>query len=600
MSHVFVSYSTKDRAYALKVAEKLRAEGFDVWIDNARLGSSEDWWRSIVLAIWNCSAFVVILTPQSDISEWVQLEITIAANKQKPRYPLLLEGDLNTVNWQIFARTQYEDVRGGKLPPPDFFDELARHAPRKSEPGIDVTAKADKADDSDPALQAIIQSPPKTPDAVKRRSLSAIKAVGLAFFAVLVAVVMLISYSSKLTRDAVTPEVTAEINSAPSATPAANLQGTFFAQPLRDGVMVRDSCDGERMGIVNRDDKLEIFIDDMALVGAGSQCVRVYFGADRQTGYITADRLALLQDTSIPLGVAIDYRFAAGFPDAELLGSIEWVRFIYNISYNPKDGSYGNADLDLAFENYLPIIQHYGQAGYKVMLVITYQTFGEGAGYVWSDMEAEDWGSLTTALSATAGDIAAQYEPYNLVSAYQIWQEPDSMPNTPFAVTVPPPEYARMFTEIYRKIRAADSDVPIITGGMISANPSYVRSMLDALPADVRPDGIAIHAYGRSGSAGELYGTFGMVGPLIDSYRAAAPDIPIWITEWGVWDRQTDPAEDIQAYAEDFVTVLNRDYGDVVQAAIWYGWTDGMFESFGLVDSESIPREPLYSWFTEQ
>ncbi|MEO1287448.1 MAG: toll/interleukin-1 receptor domain-containing protein [Chloroflexota bacterium] len=40
MSHVFISYSTKDSDYAYKLADKLREEGFDVWIDNAELRSS--------------------------------------------------------------------------------------------------------------------------------------------------------------------------------------------------------------------------------------------------------------------------------------------------------------------------------------------------------------------------------------------------------------------------------------------------------------------------------------------------------------------------------------------------------------------------------
>ena len=78
MAHIFISYSTRDDAYASKLAEKLRAEGFDVWIDNRRLRSSEDWWRSIVLAIDACAAFVVLLTPHSDQSKWVQREITLA------------------------------------------------------------------------------------------------------------------------------------------------------------------------------------------------------------------------------------------------------------------------------------------------------------------------------------------------------------------------------------------------------------------------------------------------------------------------------------------------------------------------------------------
>jgi hypothetical protein len=34
MSHVFISYSRKDQLYARMLAEVLRQQGFDVWIDD--------------------------------------------------------------------------------------------------------------------------------------------------------------------------------------------------------------------------------------------------------------------------------------------------------------------------------------------------------------------------------------------------------------------------------------------------------------------------------------------------------------------------------------------------------------------------------------
>jgi len=139
MSHVFISYSTKNADYAQKLAAKLREEGFDVWVDNLRLRSSEDWWRSIVLALRGCAAVVVILTPESDASDWVQREITLAGKYKKPIFPLWLSGNLDTPNWEYFVRIQIEDVRGGKLPPSHVFDTIALHAPRQERRGMDVT-----------------------------------------------------------------------------------------------------------------------------------------------------------------------------------------------------------------------------------------------------------------------------------------------------------------------------------------------------------------------------------------------------------------------------------------------------------------------------
>ena len=138
MSHVFISYSTHNSDYARALADRLRDEGFDVWIDNRNLHSSEDWWRSIVLALRSCAAFLVILTPEADTSRWVQREITLADKYARPVYPLWLSGDLNSPNWEIFVRIQVEDVRGGKMPTSEFYDQLAQVASRQARKGLNV------------------------------------------------------------------------------------------------------------------------------------------------------------------------------------------------------------------------------------------------------------------------------------------------------------------------------------------------------------------------------------------------------------------------------------------------------------------------------
>jgi formylglycine-generating enzyme required for sulfatase activity len=92
-----------------------------------------------VRAIRGCAAFVVLLTPESDESRWVQREVTLAEELKKPVFPLLLGGDLlSSENWTMFVRTQYEDVRGGKLPPARFYGKLVDYVPRKQH-GKDVT-----------------------------------------------------------------------------------------------------------------------------------------------------------------------------------------------------------------------------------------------------------------------------------------------------------------------------------------------------------------------------------------------------------------------------------------------------------------------------
>lgn len=147
MAHIFISYSTKNSEYANKLALRLRQEGFDVWIDNAKLRASEDWWASIVKALWSCSAFIVLLSPESDESKWVQRELTIADQRNKPTFPILIDGDMNRPNWQVFVRTQVVFHTDGSLPDREFYDQLASVVARRTEGGRDLTKDDDAIQD---------------------------------------------------------------------------------------------------------------------------------------------------------------------------------------------------------------------------------------------------------------------------------------------------------------------------------------------------------------------------------------------------------------------------------------------------------------------
>jgi formylglycine-generating enzyme required for sulfatase activity len=139
MSHIFISYSKHNQPYARKLADHLLSQGFDVWIDD-QIDYGDDWWRTIVRAIRGAKAFIVIMTDESDASDWVQREVTLADKSKIAAFPLWLSGDVDaSENWAIYVRTQYADVRGEKLPGDDFTRRLEKVAPRKGGKGRDMT-----------------------------------------------------------------------------------------------------------------------------------------------------------------------------------------------------------------------------------------------------------------------------------------------------------------------------------------------------------------------------------------------------------------------------------------------------------------------------
>ena len=142
MAHVFISYhKNSSRAYARKLADHLIAGGFDVWIDD-RINLGSSWSDEIFKAIKTCGAFIVIMTPGAETSEWVKREYLNAERYKKPQFPLLLEGE----NFPYYTPVQYTDVRGGTLPGADFLDALvAAGAARKQRPGVEIAGAAQEA-----------------------------------------------------------------------------------------------------------------------------------------------------------------------------------------------------------------------------------------------------------------------------------------------------------------------------------------------------------------------------------------------------------------------------------------------------------------------
>jgi formylglycine-generating enzyme required for sulfatase activity len=118
-NHIFLSYAREDQSYTRKLADHLRQRGFDVWMDD-RIDFGDRWWQTIVAALQGSAAFVVVMAPESERSDWVHREVLLALKERKPIFPLLLRGD----GFSILVDRQYADVTGGRMPPDDFCDRV--------------------------------------------------------------------------------------------------------------------------------------------------------------------------------------------------------------------------------------------------------------------------------------------------------------------------------------------------------------------------------------------------------------------------------------------------------------------------------------------
>jgi len=159
MSHVFISYhKNSSRDYARRLADHLIASGFDVWIDD-RIDYGTNWEQMIFEAIKQASAVLVIMTPGSYTSRWVQAERLYAEKTNKPIFPVLLDGDI----FPAYLGVQVADVHDGQLPPDEFLNDLeVANVPRRNTRGRNVAQNAPPTPAKPHDVQPVAIKPPLT------------------------------------------------------------------------------------------------------------------------------------------------------------------------------------------------------------------------------------------------------------------------------------------------------------------------------------------------------------------------------------------------------------------------------------------------------
>ena len=88
MAQVFISYSRKDLDFIEQLASDLKETGLSVWYDLSGLDGGARWSREIEKAIRASQYVLVVLSPDSVASKWVEEEFLYASELDKKIVPL--------------------------------------------------------------------------------------------------------------------------------------------------------------------------------------------------------------------------------------------------------------------------------------------------------------------------------------------------------------------------------------------------------------------------------------------------------------------------------------------------------------------------------
>jgi hypothetical protein len=97
MPDVFLSYASEDRPIAEQLSKMLQTEGQSVFFDHA-IAAGEDYSRRIEEALTDSKVVVVLLSRNSNRSNWVKAELRSALQSGQVIIPVLLDEEA-TRNW---------------------------------------------------------------------------------------------------------------------------------------------------------------------------------------------------------------------------------------------------------------------------------------------------------------------------------------------------------------------------------------------------------------------------------------------------------------------------------------------------------------------
>lgn len=111
VADVFISYSRRNADLMRRIRADLRAAGMSVWTDENLTPGKPSWQRAVHSAIRGARTMIVIMTPDSKESEWVEHEMSDARAVNVPIFPILARGNQKNAIPFALNTYQYVDIR---------------------------------------------------------------------------------------------------------------------------------------------------------------------------------------------------------------------------------------------------------------------------------------------------------------------------------------------------------------------------------------------------------------------------------------------------------------------------------------------------------
>lgn len=111
---IFISYSRRDLEFVTRLANDLDEKVAGVWFDKSDIQAGQKWRDEILNGIAGCKAAVLVLSPDSAASKYVQMEVNAALEHGKTIIPILYR-PVELKGWlgELVSETQYIDLRQG-------------------------------------------------------------------------------------------------------------------------------------------------------------------------------------------------------------------------------------------------------------------------------------------------------------------------------------------------------------------------------------------------------------------------------------------------------------------------------------------------------